>query len=279
MSCFNPNYMECFVDDYTGLVSYIFKGNARYTNPLTYGRFSDLADNGKYSFLIPCRHCLGCHIDYSRTWANRLCIELNDVKKAVFVTLTYNNENLPLTNEGVPTLNLRDIQLFMKRLRKKFSQHRIRYFLAGEYGPKNKRPHYHAIIFGLSLDDFDLRLYKYNELKQPVYTSSVLEDVWTNGFVTLAEVNYRTCAYVSRYILKKHYSFGLADLHGAKQEFVVSSRRPGIGLLNYDKYLEKGIDHLTINTGDDVHTFPIPKSILKKGQNIFHHLDLFSIYF
>lgn len=274
MSCFNPNYMECFVDEYTGQLSYTFNGNARYHNPLTFGRFSDLADKGTYKFLVPCRHCLGCHIDYSRDWANRLCIELNDMKKAIFLTLTYNNENVPKTYNGVMTLNVRDTQLFLKRLRKRFSDVRIRYYLAGEYGPTTRRPHYHCIIFGLSLADLtDLRIVDYNELGQPLYTSDVISSVWNKGFITLGDVNFRTCAYVSRYVLKKHYSFNKYDLDGAIPEFNTSSRRPGIGLLNYDKILDRDTDILSINTGDDVHTFPLPQSFIRKGLSDDKYVD------
>ena len=274
MSCFNPNYMECFVDEYTGQLSYSFNGNARYQNPLTFGKFSDLAENGSYKFLVPCRHCLGCHIDYSRDWANRLCIELNDMKKAVYLTLTYNQENVPLTDDGVMTLSVRDTQLFLKRLRKRFSNVRIRYYLAGEYGPIGRRPHYHAIIFGFSLADLtDLRIVDYNELGQPLYTSDVISSVWDKGFITLGEVNYRTCAYVSRYVLKKHYSYNKSDLHGALPEFNTSSRRPGIGLLNYDKILDRDTDILSIYTGDDVHTFPLPHSFIRKGLTDENYVD------
>lgn len=72
---------------------------------------------------------------------------------AHFVTLTYDNDHVPLSSNGWCTLVKRDFQLFMKRLRKlvnvKFSHeyHPLRYFACGEYGTDNKRPHFHAIIF------------------------------------------------------------------------------------------------------------------------------------
>ena len=62
---------------------------------------------------------------------------------AFFITLTYNNENLPPGDE----LCKRDLQLFIKRLRK--VNPGIRYFAIGEYGEEGKRPHYHAVIFNL----------------------------------------------------------------------------------------------------------------------------------
>lgn len=274
MSCFNPNLLEAVCDDYTGLITYKFLGNARYSNPKEFGKFSDLADGKSFFVTIPCRHCLGCSIDYSREWANRMSLELIDSKKAIFVTLTYNNESVPKTDKGVLTLSVRDIQLFFKRLRKKYTGISIRYYIAGEYGSKTHRPHYHAIIYGLSLSDFpDLKIYRTNELGNCIYTSSIFENVWSKGFCSLAEVNFKTCAYVSRYVLKKHYGFNKNELNGALPEFNTSSRRPGIGLKSYQEILIKDNDLITINTGDDVHTFPIPKSIIKKGLQDEHFVD------
>lgn len=274
MSCLNPNYLEAICDDYTGVISYKFMGNARHQNPLTFGRFSDLAEGKKFNVTIPCRHCLGCHIDYSRQWANRLCLELQDSKRAVFVTLTYNKEHVPKTDKGVLTLCVRDTQLFFKRLRKKFNNRSIRYYLVGEYGKRTHRPHYHAIIYDLELSDFhDLAIHDVNELGNIIYKSDFFADIWGNGFCSLAEVNYKTCAYVSRYVLKKHYGFNKYELSGALPEFNTSSRRPGIGLKRYYDILSKENDLITINTGDDVHTFPIPKAIIKKGLQDEKYVD------
>ncbi len=73
------------------------------------------------------------------------------------MTLTYDDEHLPINDyvdsdgviHGKPTLRKRDVQLFLKRLRKnyKYDNH-IKYFCCGEYGGKTFRPHYHLIIFG-----------------------------------------------------------------------------------------------------------------------------------
>ena len=113
--------------------------------------------------LIPCGHCIGCRLDYSRSWADRMMLELETAKKGLFITLTYNNENAhwsEFDEFGIPvyaTLDKRDCQLFMKRLRKRFQNLSIRFYLAGEYGEITLRPHYHAILFGIGLCDiFDL---------------------------------------------------------------------------------------------------------------------------
>lgn len=38
------------------------------------------------SFLIPCGHCIGCRLEYSRKWADRMMLELETAKK-VFLLL------------------------------------------------------------------------------------------------------------------------------------------------------------------------------------------------
>ena len=77
------------------------------------------------------------------------------------------------------TLRKRDYQLFMKRLRKAFPNDKIRFYAAGEYGPKTLRPHYHAILFGLHLDD--LGFYENSDQNFPYYWSKSLQKVWDEG--------------------------------------------------------------------------------------------------
>ena len=54
-------------------------------------RYKDIKESG--CVLIPCGHCIGCRLDYSRSWADRMMLELETEKKGLFVTLTYSNEN------------------------------------------------------------------------------------------------------------------------------------------------------------------------------------------
>ena len=69
----------------------------------------------------------------------------------MFLTLTYNDDNLP-SDVG---LHKDDLQRFFKRLRKALDTKKIRYFACGEYGDTTSRPHYHAIVFGLGLNEID----------------------------------------------------------------------------------------------------------------------------
>lgn len=201
---------------------------------------------------LPCGQCTGCRIQQSREWANRCMMELQYHDSAYFVTLTYNDAHVPLsykvaddtTGEAISTgltLRKRDFQLFMKRLRKKFCNDKIRFFMAGEYGSNTFRPHYHAIIYGLHLDD--LVLYKKSPQGFSYYTSQSLQSVWSDdngpiGYAVVADVSWETCAYTARYVMKKRTGSEAkfySDL-AIEPEFTLMSRKPGIARQYYDEH-------------------------------------------
>lgn len=182
---------------------------------------------------LPCGQCVGCRLERSRQWALRCQHEASLHEKNCFITLTYNDENLPLDG----SLDVRHFQLFMKRLREKFGEDRIRFFHCGEYGERFKRPHYHAILFGF---DFDDKEYFKSNQGNHVFTSKTLDSLWGKGFCTIGSVTFESCAYVARYVTKKvngkfkdeHYvDRGKGNL--LKPEYCTMSRRPGIA---YDWY-------------------------------------------
>lgn len=123
----------------------------------------------------------------------RLYHELAYHEDAVFLTLTYNDDNLPEND----TLLKRDLQLFFKRLRKNIPCHRkIKYFACGEYGDEKERPHYHAIIFGLSLKPSD-RQYVIDSWNKCDWANPKIYD-GAFGCVTPESINY-----VAGYVNKK----------------------------------------------------------------------------
>ena len=95
---------------------------------------------------VPCGQCIGCRLERSRQWAIRCYHEASMYERNSFVTLTYDDESLPLGG----TLVFRDFQLFMKRLRKQYGAG-IRFYACGEYGEKFGRPHYHVCLFNFEL--------------------------------------------------------------------------------------------------------------------------------
>lgn len=181
---------------------------------------------------LPCGQCIGCRLDRSLQWAVRCMHEKQLYSESSFVTLTYNNESLP---EG-GTLVKRDHQLFMKRLRKEYGNG-IRFYMCGEYGAVNKRPHYHYIFF--NKDFADKKYYAQAKRGEKLYTSEKLSELWPYGFNVIGDVTMESCAYVARYVVEKitgekanaHYQCVTADgvIVDRVPEFTCMSRRPGIG--------------------------------------------------
>lgn len=210
---------------------------------------------GSYPFkLIPCGRCDGCRLSYSKQWANRCLMELESHDSAFFVTLTYNDQFVPksyyIDNDGVSQMSLtlckRDFQLFLKRLRRAFPDDRIRFFASGEYGDSTFRPHYHAILFGLHLDDLvpsgkspEGFQYYYSPKFQRCWSQQVdlLGDRCKTapyqemGYALVAPVSWETCAYVARYTMKKlrgNQRF-FYDQFALEPPFSLMSLKPGIG--------------------------------------------------
>lgn len=157
----------------------------------------------------------------------------------VVVTLTYDKEHLPANKSLVK----RDLQLYMKKLRKRFGKG-IRFYACGEYGEQNKRPHYHVIIF--NFDFSDKKYYKMSKTGTQLWTSDVAEQVWEKGFCVLGEVTFETAAYIARYVVDKMtgpkaeewYTYVTPDgeVITVEPEFTNMSRKPGIGRGYFDKF-------------------------------------------
>lgn len=228
MSCYHP-FAAWPTDELSEKGKRLYRIGGRYDE---YTKFSHPG-----AIPIPCGRCIGCRLDYSRRWADRMMLELKTRGSGLFVTLTYNNDFVPVLEDPETgeyycfTLEKRDLQLFMKRLRKYFTGRKLTFYAAGEYG-KGLRPHYHLILFGISLEDFpDRVVVGKNELGQMYFSSPTFERIWKNGFIVLSDVNWKTCAYVARYVQKKIYSSSsvLTELYGAVPEFSTMSRNPGLG--------------------------------------------------
>lgn len=265
MSCFHPNLMSCVVL-LDGSLSWSFRGPLNSDFDCSrLGSYGDLFEKNFFYTTVPCGRCLGCRLDYAREWSTRMAFELIDSDyKAIFVTLTYNNECVPSLENGVLTLCKADYQGFFKRLRYFFPEKKIRYFLCGEYGSKTLRPHYHAIIYGLTISDFDDLMYHgCNELKQPYYISPKFSEIWGKGFTLISECSYKTLAYVARYTLKKHYGNEKESLFGALPEFTVCSRRPGIGLSHAQDYVKTGNVFFDFPFPDGVQRLFLPRSFIR----------------
>lgn len=206
----------------------------------------------KEAIKVPCTRCTYCRIQYSKNWATRLMLELPYHKNNWYVTLTYNDGQIPgeiyatakaddlgeVYEESIAFqghLEPEDLTKFWKRLRRSLNYHgeeisgKLKYFCCGEYGPQTDRPHYHAIIYDLPIPTSDLVPYKKNHLGQQLYISPYLEKIWGHGYVTVGQVTWESCAYVARYVMKKTYGDHKEDVYtnGKIPEFLRSSTKLG----------------------------------------------------
>lgn len=189
-------------------------------------RGSHHTDSNQY---VGCGRCIPCRLDYSLQWATR-CVHESEMHPAnSFITLTFDPEFVP--EDG--SLSKREAQLFLKRLRKRIGP--FRYFLAGEYGDRLGRPHYHACIFGHAFPDSVPLSADFSEYA--LRRSPTLEAAWPFGFSSIGEFNFQTAAYVARYCVKKINGAPEADHYqGRIPEFALMSRSPGLGFEWFARY-------------------------------------------
>jgi hypothetical protein len=200
---------------------------------------------------VPCGQCLTCKAKKSRMWAIRIVHEaMSHGMDNTFVTLTYEDENLPLSSKtGNATLKKTDLQKFVKDLRN--AGYRFRYYGAGEYGTEGERakkyggnPHYHILIFGqhFAQDKFG--------------SNETLSNIWKKGNVFCGMVQWESASYVSKYIQKKLTgSFAQAyEIEDIQPEFSIMSRgsnspkdkgtkwEKGIGFWYYENYIKDNLE-------------------------------------
>lgn len=215
--------------------------------------------------LIPCGQCMECRIKKSKDLAQRALAESLCHEENYFLTLTYDDEHLPIRNcvsrltgdVGVYSyLEREHLDKFVKDLRRWIDYHcdgsTFMCFPCGEYGSETGRAHFHAILFGIPLAKYgNIEVVKdvhFNGRTYSYLTSPVIEKIWGKGFITLAEVNYETCAYVSRYVTKKmigrsedEYQYLCSELGVPPQprEFHGAPKRPGMGLRFYQEHKDE----------------------------------------
>jgi len=132
---------------------------------------------------VPCGRCPPCKLRRVNSWVFRLLEEDKVSSSAYFVTLTYDTRFVPITQHGFMSLQKKDVQDYWKRLRKLCPGSTLKYYVAGEYGTNNKRPHYHAIVFNCP----DEKLFN---------------DAWGLGSVVIGKVSSDSIAYTMKYIDK-----------------------------------------------------------------------------
>ena len=187
-----------------------------------------------------CGQCTPCRVNKKRLWIHRLVLENFKHGDASFITLTYDDANLPEGNSLVPA-HSRD---FIKRVRAGFDQP-LRYFLVGEYGNEGTRgfnPHYHLLLFRYPTCCNGGSLYDFNRIRDCCVPCDFIRDKWKKGAVHLGTVNKDSIDYCAGYVTKKmtrsSNDYQKKYLDGRYPEFARMSLKPGIGALALDDIAE-----------------------------------------
>lgn len=212
---------------------------------------------------VPCGKCVGCKLERARNWQIRIMHEARYHKENCMLTLTLADEHLCYGHQQA-TLVKRDLQLFWKRLRKEVKCD-VRYFACGEYGSNGSRPHYHAVLFGY---DFPDKVVKFRTADYDVYVSESLDRIWGLGHCSIGALSPASASYVARYILDKALgSSRKYERLGIEPEFVVMSRRPGIGRRFFEEFNSDIYPQDKVVTVDGSYKPPRYYDELMKSQN------------
>lgn len=207
------------------------------------------------TMFIKCGSCFDCKKMKAIEWVNKAKLEMKSWKYAYFITLTYKN--------APNSLEVSDYQKFIKRFRRHidyYYKEKLSYLLAGEYGEKKSRAHYHGIFF-MNLD-LSKTFFKVGTSRKkrgaPLYSSTLIEKLWGHGFITIAPATIETIAYTTLYSTKKlnkkqHYTFLMKSKNGEyiKPEFIVASNKFG------QKHVKENLEYFK------EHWKLLPTSILK----------------
>ncbi len=155
-----------------------------------------------------CGQCMPCRINRRRLWTHRMVLESYKHNTNSFVTLTYDDQNLPKDL----SLDPKHAQDWLKRLRKSIEPSRVRYYLVGEYGDESQRPHYHAALFGVGREH-----------------AEVIQSTWNKGYTYTGDLTFQSAQYIGGYVTKKMTKLDDPRLEGRFPEFARMSNRPGIG--------------------------------------------------
>lgn len=159
----------------------------------------------------------------------------------------------------------KDLQDFFKQLKNNLKKNNYEteftYFVCGEYGPKNLRPHYHIILFSKSC------IGRY--LQQNLYK------IWKNGFVSVKHTTSSTSSYIAQYLNStctlpphlqvKHYkpffvhSIGVAFPVSSDMEEEKNLLREAYFTNDYSRFIDR-----IISTGNASYSIPYDKSYISK---------------
>lgn len=199
-----------------------------------------------------------CRVNRRRMWTHRILLEASLHQSNTFVTLTYDDANVPVLPSGLLTLRRKDLTDFAKRLRKAYLPQHIRYFNVGEYGEYTQRPHYHLALFNYPQCANTVT----RQVGRSACCSSCdsLSRAWGKGGIYQGLLEATSAAYVAGYVTKKLTNKKDPRLEGREAEFAAMSLRPGIGAAFMDEVASTFMEYNLDNQPD------VPNRLLHSGR-------------
>lgn len=284
-------------------------------------RFMD--DIQKYypdAITVPCGICMHCRMAEAREWTQRMVAEAQSYKDkdgilqdVYFCTFTYEDSSLewalrPIMYDGqvelvdYATTRFEHFQSWMKRFRAhldyEYGLQGLRFFACTEYGDTYKRPHCHAILYGLPEYALLSQNFRHEKkyFRQGQWISRLLDDSWGKGYTTYCKANLATMSYTAGYVVKKlqksspldeslmfyeyHEMDPITEVFRGNQRIARpselyelerrwSSRKPGLG---HDWYLSHQAD-LRSDQKDDIGLMNFPCRPARYFDQIFDRTD------
>lgn len=279
---------------------------------------------------VPCGKCFLCRSKKAAHWTERLEFERSCHPYCLFGTLTYSDEYIPkvyLTEAGfldyrdgelihlddcidyvdnvsidfirnrgyLPVGNVRDTQLFIKRLRERvrvgkqkglpdstdrLEDRYFRYFLVNEFSPTTFRAHYHFLVFTSSKW---LATYAKSIVSSCWSTDGRFADSQQLGIVDVQNVETSASSYVASY-LNSYVDLPKVFQFPKFRAFKIFSKHPPLGTLlpsskEVQALFDSGASKMSVyrrNTNSFVET-PIPKGLCHRIYPKITGFDRFSI--
>lgn len=193
-----------FITQWNGTMECDAPLSIKFKNPI----YNKETKNWINFFPAGCGKCLPCLKKRKNDWSFRLMEEQRNSFSSKFVTLTYLDRHLVMTDHG-PTVNYDDHKKFISKLKQLEKSStlalrsvisteelerkangieedgKIKYYGITEYGDQTFRPHWHYLLFNVrDWHNIDL--------------------AWGLGKVQLDECNNNTVDYILKYMIKDH---------------------------------------------------------------------------
>lgn len=168
---------------------------------------------------VPCGKCAFCLQNKRSEWMFRVFHEMRlQTHKGYFITLTYDEKHVRRADNGLLSLRFRDVQLYLKRLRK--AKYYAKYICVGEYGTETHRPHYHMLLWTDAPVEFLQSNWKSSKTGKPL------------GNLHFGSLSMASAMYTLKYIIQPKQR-AVEGLEKTRAQF---SKGLGLGYLNEEVY-------------------------------------------